>query len=196
MAFFSRIFTVLLVRKPSRKLQPAWRTIAWRVTDDASSQYRKLCGKSSGNMSCHPAGKPLNWNFLVCQRLLHRQTDTNTPEGFSYGIQRSSLPSNAKQSQLLVCIIKQGEYREEVYIQPVSYLHRSWQGWWGGGVCLCVTEWLNYLELNDGDDRVEYLRVRIRGKANKMGVCYRQPSWNKEVDQMFYKHLGEVFWET
>lgn len=59
---------------------------------------------------------------------MHRQTDTNTPEGFSYGVQRNSLPSNAKQyvrgeSQLLVCIIKQGDYREEVYIQLVFFWH-------------------------------------------------------------------------
>lgn len=64
--------------------------------------------------------------------------DTNTPEGFSYGLQRSSLPSNAKQhvrgeSQLLACIIKKGEHRKEVYIQPVLFLCGSWQGWRGGG---------------------------------------------------------------
>ena len=48
------------------------------------------------------------------------------------------------------------------------------------GVALCVRECFDSLELDDGDDRVECLWVRIRGKANKadimVGVCYRPPS--------------------
>lgn len=44
-----------------------------------------------------------------------------------------------------------------------------------GGVALSVRECLHCLELNDGDDRTECLRVRIRGKGNKahvlVGVC-------------------------
>jgi len=42
------------------------------------------------------------------------------------------LPPNANQyvrgeSQLFVCLLKQVEHREEVYIQPVSFLDGSWQ---------------------------------------------------------------------
>ena len=50
--------------------------------------------------------------------------------------------------------------------------------------------------LDDGDNRVECLWVRIRGKANKadvmVGVCYRPPNQDEEADEIFYKKLGEV----
>ncbi|KAK4831120.1 hypothetical protein QYF61_015423 [Mycteria americana] len=66
----------------------------------------------------------------------------------------------------------------------------------GGGVALYVRECLDSLELDDGDDRVECLWVRIRGKANKadivVGVCYRPPNQDEETDELFYKQLGEA----
>ncbi|KAK4824656.1 hypothetical protein QYF61_017029 [Mycteria americana] len=66
----------------------------------------------------------------------------------------------------------------------------------GGGVALYVRESLDSLELDDGDDTVEYLWVRIRGKANKadivVGVCYRPPNQDEETDELFYKQLGEA----
>jgi len=56
---------------------------------------------------------------------------------------------------------------------------RDRQGRRGSGVALCVKECFDSLELGDGDDRVECLWVRIRGKANiadiTVGVCYRPP---------------------
>ena len=52
------------------------------------------------------------------------------------------------------------------------------------------------MEINDGDDRVESLWVRIKVKANKtdiiMGVCYRPSSQDEEVDKTLYRQLGEV----
>ena len=46
------------------------------------------------------------------------------------------------------------------------------------------------------EDRVERLCVGIRGKANRadivVGVCYRPPIQDREVDEIFYRHLGEV----
>ena len=51
------------------------------------------------------------------------------------------------------------------------------------------------MEINDGDDRVESLWVRIKAKANKtdiMGVCYRPPNQDEEVDNTLHRHLGEV----
>ncbi|KAK4822039.1 hypothetical protein QYF61_006952 [Mycteria americana] len=66
----------------------------------------------------------------------------------------------------------------------------------GGEVALYVRESLDSLELDDGDDRVECLWVRIRGKANKadivVGVCYRPPNQDKETGELFYKQLGEA----
>lgn len=53
---------------------------------------------------------------------------------------------------------------------------------------------LDCLELDDGDDRIESLYVRIRGKVNKadmVEVCYRPPNEDEEVNKI-YKQLGEV----
>ncbi|KAK4829368.1 hypothetical protein QYF61_003295 [Mycteria americana] len=73
---------------------------------------------------------------------------------------------------------------------------RDRRGRRGGGVALYVRECLDSLELDDGDDRVECLWVRIRGKANKadivVGVCYRPPNQDDEADKLFYKQLGEA----
>ncbi|KAK4822905.1 hypothetical protein QYF61_023268 [Mycteria americana] len=73
---------------------------------------------------------------------------------------------------------------------------RDRRGRRGGGVALYVRECLDSLELDDGDDRVECLWVRIRGKANKadivVGVCYRPPNQDEEADELFYKQLGEA----
>ena len=66
----------------------------------------------------------------------------------------------------------------------------------GGGVALYVRECFDCLELNDGDDRVECLWVRIKGKASKadimVGCCYRAPNQHEEAEGIFYKQLGEV----
>ncbi|KAK4827403.1 hypothetical protein QYF61_017808 [Mycteria americana] len=79
---------------------------------------------------------------------------------------------------------------------PTSIILRDRRGRRGGGVALYVRECLDSLELNDGDDRVECLWVRIRGKANKadivVGVCYRPPNQHEETDELFYKQLGEA----
>ncbi|KAK4823236.1 hypothetical protein QYF61_000096 [Mycteria americana] len=73
---------------------------------------------------------------------------------------------------------------------------RDRRGRRGGGVALYVRECLDSLEVNDGDDRVECLWMRIRGKANKadivVGVCYRPPNQDEETDELFYKQLGEA----
>ena len=47
---------------------------------------------------------------------------------------------------------------------------RGGQGRRGGGVALCVREGFAGLEPNDGDNGVECLWVRIRGKANKADI--------------------------
>jgi len=43
--------------------------------------------------------------------------------------------------------------------------------------------------------RVECLCIKIRGKAKKaddlLGVCYRPPNQDEEVDEVFYKRLAE-----
>ncbi|GAB0207400.1 mitochondrial enolase superfamily member 1 [Grus japonensis] len=66
----------------------------------------------------------------------------------------------------------------------------------GGGVALYVRECFDCIELDDCDDKVECLWVRMRGKANKadilLGVCYRPPNQDEEADEAFYKRLAEV----
>lgn len=59
-----------------------------------------------------------------------------------------------------------------------------------------VREGFDYLEFNDGNNRVECLWVRIRGKAKRadimVGVCCRPPNQDEEAQKIFYKYLGEV----
>ena len=73
---------------------------------------------------------------------------------------------------------------------------RDRQGRKGSGVALYVKKEWECMEVNDSDDRVESLWVRIKAKANKtdiiMGVCYRSPNQNEEVDKTLYRQLGEV----
>jgi len=61
----------------------------------------------------------------------------------------------------------------------------------GGGVALYVRECFDCLVPDDGDDKVECLWVKIRGKANKtdimVGICYRPPNWDEEADEIFCK---------
>ncbi|KAK4817118.1 hypothetical protein QYF61_027981 [Mycteria americana] len=83
-----------------------------------------------------------------------------------------------------------------VAMDGYKLFRRDRQGRRGGGVALYIRECLDSLELDDGDDRVECLWVRIRGKANKadivVGVCYRPPNQDEETDELFYKQLGEA----
>ncbi|PKU35038.1 adaptin ear-binding coat-associated protein 1 [Limosa lapponica baueri] len=73
---------------------------------------------------------------------------------------------------------------------------RDRQGRRGGGVALYVREGYKCQELIEGNSRVKCLWVRIRGRASKadivVGVCYRPPNQDVEVDEIFYKQLGEV----
>ncbi|GAB0206453.1 hypothetical protein GRJ2_003110900 [Grus japonensis] len=65
----------------------------------------------------------------------------------------------------------------------------------GGGVALYVREQLECIELRLGvdEERVESLWVRIKGQANMgdtvVGVYYRPPDQEEEVDEAFYRQL-------
>ncbi|KAK4830250.1 hypothetical protein QYF61_009317 [Mycteria americana] len=73
---------------------------------------------------------------------------------------------------------------------------RDRQGRRGSGVALYVRKCFDCLELNDGDDTVQRLWVRIREKVSKadimVGGCFRPPNQDEEADELFYKQLGEV----
>ncbi|PKU29317.1 mitochondrial fission process protein 1 [Limosa lapponica baueri] len=75
-------------------------------------------------------------------------------------------------------------------------LRRNRQGRRGGGVALYIRECFDCVELDSSDDKVECLWIRMKGKANKgdfvLGVCYRPPTQDEQVDEVFYKRLAEV----
>jgi len=72
---------------------------------------------------------------------------------------------------------------------------RDRRGKRGSGVALNVRDCFDCIELDDCDDKVECLWVKMRGKANKadilLGVCYRPPNQDEEVDEVFHKRLAE-----
>jgi len=63
-------------------------------------------------------------------------------------------------------------------------------------VALYVRDCFSCAELDDCHDKVKCLWVKMKGKANKadilLGVCYRPPNHDEEVDEVFYKRLAEV----
>jgi len=65
----------------------------------------------------------------------------------------------------------------------------------GGGVALYVREQLECIEFGLGanEERVERLWVRIKGQAHTgditVGVYYRPPDQEEEIDEAFYKQL-------
>ena len=67
---------------------------------------------------------------------------------------------------------------------------RDRQGRKGGGIALYVKKECECMEINDGDDRVESLWIRIKAKTNKtdiiVGVCYRPPNLDEVVDKTLY----------
>ncbi|MCQ4078480.1 endonuclease/exonuclease/phosphatase family protein [Klebsiella pneumoniae] len=71
---------------------------------------------------------------------------------------------------------------------------RDRQGRRGGGVALYVRESFSATEIVTGDDNIESLWVKIRGRADKadilVGVCYRPPNQDEETDEVFYKQLA------
>ena len=70
------------------------------------------------------------------------------------------------------------------------------QGRRGGGVALYVKECIEVTELMTGENKVESLWVKIRGRADKadilVGVCYRPPNQDEDTDELFYEQLAEA----
>ncbi|RMC06925.1 hypothetical protein DUI87_16376 [Hirundo rustica rustica] len=66
----------------------------------------------------------------------------------------------------------------------------------GGGVAFYIRECFDTIGIETNEDGVECLWVRIKGKANKadilLGVCYRPPNQEEEVDNLLYKQLENV----
>ncbi|RMC06534.1 hypothetical protein DUI87_15971 [Hirundo rustica rustica] len=73
---------------------------------------------------------------------------------------------------------------------------RDRKGRRGGGVALYIKKAFDVIGIESKEDGVEYPWVRIKGKANQadilLGVCYCPPNQEEEVDNLFYKQLGNV----
>ena len=63
-------------------------------------------------------------------------------------------------------------------------------------MALYVRDCYDCFEHKCSEDRVECLCVRIRGKANGadvvVGVYCRPPTQDREVDEIFYMHIGDI----
>jgi len=85
-------------------------------------------------------------------------------------------------------------YDRSAAMDGYKFFRRDRQGRRGGGVALYVRDCFDCIELNDCNDKVTCLWVKIRGKANKpdilLGVCYRPPNQDEEVNEAFYKWLA------
>ena len=61
-------------------------------------------------------------------------------------------------------------------------------------MALYVRDCFNCIELDDCDDKVKCLWVKMRGKAKKadilLGVSYRPPNQDEGADEVFYKTLA------
>ncbi|PKU45859.1 rna-directed dna polymerase from mobile element jockey-like [Limosa lapponica baueri] len=81
-------------------------------------------------------------------------------------------------------------------INGYQLFRRGRQGRRGGGVALYVRDRFECLEVNNGNDSVQCLWVRLKGKANKadimVGVYYRPPNQDVEVDETFYQQLEQL----
>ncbi|PKU45732.1 mitochondrial fission process protein 1 [Limosa lapponica baueri] len=81
-------------------------------------------------------------------------------------------------------------------INGYQLFRRDRQGRRAGGVTLYVRDRFECLEVNNGNDSVECLWVRLKGKANKadimVGVYYRSPNQDVEVDKTFFQQLEEL----
>ena len=83
-----------------------------------------------------------------------------------------------------------GQHSWSAAVNGYKPFRRDRQGRKGSGVALYVKESFDCLELDDGDDRVECLWVRVRAKVNKadimVGVCYRPPNQDGGADKILY----------
>ena len=70
------------------------------------------------------------------------------------------------------------------------------QGRKGSGMALYVRECFDVTELMAGDDKVESLWVKIRGRVDKadilVGVYDKPPNQDEETDEESYKQLAEA----
>ena len=76
-------------------------------------------------------------------------------------------------------------------IEDYRFFRRDRQARRGGGVALCVRKWINCEELclRKSHDQVESLWVKIKDRSSKghlvVGVCYRPPDQEEDVDKAF-----------
>jgi len=120
--------------------------------------------------------------------------------GLTRAEQRGRIPSIVQQDIYdLVAITEtlwDDSYDWSAAMHGYKLFSRDRRGKRGSGVALYVRDCFGCIELNNCDDKVECLWVKMRGKANKadilVGVCYRPPNQDEEADEVFCKRLAEV----
>ncbi|TRZ08316.1 hypothetical protein HGM15179_018789 [Zosterops borbonicus] len=119
----------------------------------------------------------------------------------SMGNKQEELEAMVQQKSYDIAAIMEmwwdGLHNWSTALDGYKLFRRDRRGRRGGGMVLYIREVLNTMEIEtDYDDKVECLWVRIWGKANKadilVGVCYRPPNQEEEVDNVFHKQLQDV----
>jgi len=89
-------------------------------------------------------------------------------------------------------------YDWSIGMEGYRLFRKDRQGRRGGGVALYVKDQLECMELRLGMDEepTENLWVKIKGRAGAsdttVGVCYRPPDQDQQVDEALYRQIGEA----
>ncbi|RMC13815.1 hypothetical protein DUI87_08898 [Hirundo rustica rustica] len=117
----------------------------------------------------------------------------------SMGNKQEELEAMVQQSYDVVAITEtwwDDSHGWSTALNGYKLLRRDRQGRRGGGVALHIKQTFDTVGIETKEDGVECLWVRIKGKANKadilLGVCYHPPNQEEDVDNLFYKQLGNV----
>jgi len=117
--------------------------------------------------------------------------------GMRQGAQLKCIYTNARsmgnKQEEMEAMVWQANYD---LVDSYKLFRRNRQGSRSGVMVLHVRECFDVVELAVGNDKVEFLWVRIRERAYKAGilleVCYRPPNQDEETDELFYKQLAQV----
>ncbi|RMB99766.1 hypothetical protein DUI87_23768 [Hirundo rustica rustica] len=117
----------------------------------------------------------------------------------SMGNKKEELEAMVKQQSYDVVAITETWWDDShgwsTALNGYKLFRRDRQGRRGGRVALYLKQTFDTVGIEAKEDGIEYLWVRIKGKANKadilLGVCYHPPNQEEEVD-LFYNQLGNV----
>ncbi|PKU45166.1 mitochondrial fission process protein 1 [Limosa lapponica baueri] len=116
----------------------------------------------------------------------------------SMGIKQDELEAIVRQDNYDIVAITETWWDDghgwNAAMSGYKLFRRNRQGRRGGCVALYIRELFDSIEIDSSDEEVECLWVRVKGKANKgdfvLGVCYRPPNQDEQVDEVFCKRLA------